>query len=132
MYGDNDRQPTESLYEPLAGWYLSSINIAKESGTMGLSEILKKYGMQDMSKDGWFILKEEADSVDHKQEFTNSSYYRQLRQEIHHSHRIISHALDNYGADMEDEFREELERLRKATGDVLECMEYPQKGPEGL
>lgn len=99
---------------------------------MGLSEILKKYGMQDMSKDGWFSLKEEADSMDHRQKFINSSYYRQLRQEIHHNYRIISHALDNYGADMEKELREELERLRKVAGDVLELMEYSQESPEGL
>lgn len=98
---------------------------------MGLSEILKKYGMQDMSKDGWFSLKEEADSMDHRQKFINSSYYRQLRQEIHHSYRVISHALDNYGADMGSELREALERARKTTGDLLECMKYPQESPEG-
>ena len=70
--------------------------------------------------------------MDHKQKFINSSYYRQLRQEIQYSHRITSHALDNYGMDMEKELKEAIERLRKATGDVLQCMEHPQESPERL
>lgn len=60
--------------------------------------------------------------MDHKEVFKNSSYYQQLRKEIHHNYRLIGHALDNYGMDMENELKEALERLQKATEEVLGCI----------
>ncbi len=60
--------------------------------------------------------------MDHKEAFRNSSYYQQLRQEISHNYRAVGHALDNYGVDMENELREALERLQRATEEVLGCI----------
>ena len=60
--------------------------------------------------------------MDHKVAFRNSSYHKQLRQEIGHNYRLVGHALDNYGVSMEDELKEALERLQRATKEVLECI----------
>ena len=60
--------------------------------------------------------------MDHKEAFRNNSYYNQLRQEISHNYRAVGHALDNYGVDMSKELREALERLKRASEEVLECL----------
>lgn len=60
--------------------------------------------------------------MDHKEAFKNSSYYNQLRQEISHNYRAVGHALDNYGVDMSKELKEALERLKRASEEVLECL----------
>ena len=59
--------------------------------------------------------------MDHKEAFKNSSYYKQLMQEISHNYRAVGHALDNYGVDMSKELKEALEMLKRASEEVLEC-----------
>ena len=65
---------------------------------------------------------EEAVSMDNKAAFRGSSYYKSLKQELQHEYRRVSHALDNYGVDMSTELEAALQRLREATGAVLEEM----------
>ena len=60
--------------------------------------------------------------MDHKEAFKNSSYYNQLRQEIIHNYRAVGHALDNYGVDMSKELKEALDRLQRASENVLKCL----------
>ena len=60
--------------------------------------------------------------MDHKEAFKRSSYYQDLRKELWHYDRLIGHALDNYGVDMSKELREALERLKRASEEVLECL----------
>lgn len=60
--------------------------------------------------------------MDHKERFRNSHYYQQLRQEISHNYRVVGHALDNYGVDMEIELKEALELLQRATEEVMETL----------
>ena len=57
--------------------------------------------------------------MDNKIAFKNSSYYQQLRQEISHNYRAVGHALDNYGVDMDKKLKEALERLQRATEEVM-------------
>ena len=54
--------------------------------------------------------------------FLENSASNTLRMDLEYCERRIHHALDNYGVDMEDELKEALERLQKATEEVLECI----------
>lgn len=54
--------------------------------------------------------------------FTESSYYRALREDITSGYRRTGHALDNYGVDMPKELREALEGLYRAQEAVLDAM----------
>lgn len=58
--------------------------------------------------------------------FTESSYYRTLREDIASGYRRTGHALDNYGIDMPKELREALEGLYEAHRAVLKAMEGKQ------
>ena len=62
------------------------------------------------------------EEIEHKEAFRNSSYYQNLRKEILYERRRIGHAIDNFGAVMESELKEALERLQKATDEVLEIL----------
>ncbi len=55
--------------------------------------------------------------------FINSSYYKNLQDDIAHDCRRVGHALDNYGVDMSKGLREALEGLQRATEAALKAME---------
>lgn len=55
--------------------------------------------------------------------FIDSSYYKNLHDDVAHGYRRIGHALDNYGVDMSKELRAALEGLQEATEVVLKQME---------
>lgn len=61
--------------------------------------------------------------TDTKTAFLNSSYYQTLKNDVAHGYRKINHALDNYGVDMSKELEEALQRLSKATEEVLKELE---------
>lgn len=54
--------------------------------------------------------------------FTESSYYRTLREDIASGYRRTGHALDNYGIDMPKELREALDGLYRAQEAVLDAI----------
>lgn len=54
--------------------------------------------------------------------FMNSSYYRNLQNDIQREYRQIGHALDNYGVDMPKELREALEGLYEAHRAIIDTM----------
>ena len=54
--------------------------------------------------------------------FLENSECNVLRLDLIHTSRRVSHALDNYGVDMEKDLKEALERLQKATEEVLQCI----------
>lgn len=54
--------------------------------------------------------------------FLENSECNALKLDLIYTSRRVHHALDNYGMDMENELKEALERLQRATEEVLECI----------